>query len=368
MRTIGSLLLPAVLSLASACGGGGAGDDVPAPAADTPKGGERGAAAPGEAPATAPPGASPPATAPPPPSPAGTAVALHGALHVSGTAIVDAAGAPVALHGMSLFWSQWGSAFWNAKAVNSLAVDWKTTVVRAAMGVDNGGYLEAPAREKARVTAVVDEAISRGIYVIIDWHDHDADKHTDAAKAFFREMAGTYGATPNVIFEIWNEPVDVPWRTVKSYATTMLTEIRGRGATNVVIVGSPHWSQDVDVAAADPVADANVAYALHFYANTPAHRAPLRAKAATAIAAGRALFVSEWGASAADGGGGVDTVESALWLDFLRLHHIGWCNWSLFDKPEAASALLPGASPTGPWPAAALSASGTFVKAALLAP
>lgn len=319
----------------------------------------------GDVPA-APPSSSVPS--PPAPSPAGTPVATHGALHVAGTKIVDAQGAPVALRGMSLFWSQWGSAFWNASAVDTLATDWKVTVVRAAMGVDQGGYLQSAAAEKARVTTVVEAAIARGLYVIIDWHDHDAHLHLDAAKGFFDEMAGKYGASPNVLFEIWNEPIEVPWTTVKSYATTILSTIRGRGAKNVVIVGSPHWSQDVDAAAADPLADANTAYTLHFYANTPEHRAPLRAKATAAIAAGRALFVTEWGTSSADGNGAVNGGESRVWLDFLAAHDIGWCNWSLFDKPEAASALLPGASPTGPWADTALTPSGLFVKGALKTP
>lgn len=323
----------------------------------------------GEGEVTAPsPSSSPPAPGPSRPSPAGTPVATHGALRVAGTKIVDAQGSPIALRGMSLFWSQWGSAFWNAAAVDTLATDWKTTVVRAAMGVDQGGYLQSGAVEKARVTTVVEAAIARGLYVIVDWHDHDAHLHLDAAKAFFDEMAGTYGASPNVLFEIWNEPIEVPWSTVKSYATTILSTIRGRGAKNVVIVGSPHWSQDVDAAAAEPLADANTAYALHFYANTPAHRGPLRAKAMVAINAGRALFVTEWGTSSADGNGTVNATESQVWLDFLATNGIGWCNWSLFDKPEAASALVPGTLPTGPWSDSALTPSGTFVRDALRKP
>jgi aryl-phospho-beta-D-glucosidase BglC (GH1 family) len=31
-------------------------------------------------------------------------------------------------------------------------------------------------------------------------------------------MATKYGASPNVIFEIWNEPLGVSWESVKAYA------------------------------------------------------------------------------------------------------------------------------------------------------
>lgn len=300
--------------------------------------------------------------------PANTPVAAHGALHVAGGKIVDAQSTPIALRGMSLFWSQWGNAFWNAPVIGTLHTDWHATVVRAAMGVESGGYLEDATREKNRVITVVDAAIAEGIYVLVDWHDHNADQHEDAAKAFFAEMADRYGSSPNVVFEVWNEPVEVSWSTVKSYATDVVGVIRAHGATNLVVVGSPHWSQDVDIAASDPLADANVAYAIHFYANTPAHQAPLRAKADVALGKGVALFASEWGTVSSDGNGSVNESESQLWLDYLKGHQIGWCNWSLYDKPEAASALVQGASTSGPWNDDALTASGKFVKAALAKP
>jgi hypothetical protein len=43
----------------------------------------------------------------------------YGQLSVKGTQLVGQKGNPVALHGMSLFWSQWeeGSIFYNAKTV-----------------------------------------------------------------------------------------------------------------------------------------------------------------------------------------------------------------------------------------------------------
>lgn len=359
--------LVAALAALAACSGGA---DAPGGAAPSASAADGAAPAPGPG-VSADGGALPPGDAgavAEDAGPPGSPVAAHGALHVERGAIVDVRGTPVALRGMSLFWSQWGGAFWNAGAVATLRRDWGATVVRAAMGVEEGGYLADPAREKARVRTVVDAAIAEGLYVVVDWHDHAAHQHAAEARAFFEEMASAYGRTPNVIFEVWNEPVDVPWSTVKAYAETVTAAVRARGAANVVVVGSPHWSQDVDVAADDPVSDTNTAYAIHFYANTAAHQAPLRAKAEVALGKGLALFASEWGTSSADGNGAVNEAESKVWLDFLAQRGVGWCNWSLFDKPEAASALRPGASPTGPWGPEALTASGAFVKAALAPP
>jgi endoglucanase len=301
-----------------------------------------------------------------PAAPTGTIVAAHGRLQVAGSRIQDVHGVPIQLKGMSLFWSQWGGAFWNARVVDSLVDDWHATVIRAAMGVEQGGYLTNASTEEARVKVVVEAAIARGIYVIVDWHDHNATQHTEQAKAFFSKMADAYGQRPNVIFEIFNEPEYQSWADVKGYANAVIPAIREKAPKSLIIVGSPHWSQDVDLAAADPVADSNVAYALHFYAAT--HKNPLRDKATTALGKGLPLFVTEWGTPDASGGGSPDLVESQAWLDFLVANKVSWCNWSLFDKPEAASALVAGASVTGGWADTARTPSGRFVKSKIVAP
>jgi endoglucanase len=285
----------------------------------------------------------------------------HGALHVSGTHIVDDSGHPVQLRGMSLFWSQW-SSYYQANTVDQLADDWRAGIVRAALGVESDGYLDNPAENEAKVVTIVEQAIARGMYVVIDWHDSHALQHQSAASEFFTRMATKYGASPNVLFEIFNEPLDVEWSSVKSYAEAIIAAIRGAGAKNVVIVGTPNWSQDVDIAARDPItSDHDVAYTLHFYAAT--HKQALRAKAKTALDAGLPLFVTEWGTCASSGDGAVDESETKAWLDFLSQNQISWINWALNDKVEACSALAPSAGAQGPWIGGALTQSGALVKA-----
>jgi endoglucanase len=289
------------------------------------------------------------------------AVGAHGALRVVKNRVVDASGAAVQLRGMSLFWSQW-SNYYSATTVDQLADDWHATLVRAVLGVESGGYLEHPADNEAKVVAIVDRAIERGVYVIIDWHDHHASDHQAAALDFFTRMAKKYGSSPGVLFEIYNEPMKVEWPVVKTYAETVIGAIRGAGATNLVIVGTPNWSQDVDIAAASPISGyADVAYTLHFYAAT--HKQWLRDKATRALDAGLALFVTEWGVCEANGNGLLDEAETRTWVGFLAQNQISWANWSLNDKAETCSALAPGSSAKGPWSGSAVTASGTLVKA-----
>ena len=299
--------------------------------------------------------------------PKGSIVARHGQLRVEGSRIVDRNGRPVALHGMSLFWSQWMGQYYNAEAVKWLRDDWGCTVVRAAMAVEAGGYLRNPKREKQKVIEVVKAAIDLGIYVIVDWHDHNAHQHTREAKAFFAELAKAYGKHPNVIYETWNEPLNRhDWSTViKPYHEAVIPVIRAHDPDGLIVCGTQTWSQDVDKAARDPLKFGNVAYALHFYAAS--HKQSLRNKAAAALKSGAALMVTEWGTSEASGGGKLDYEETRKWLEFMDRHRLSWCNWSVADKRETSAALQPRASGKGGWPAGSLSPSGTLLRKELRA-
>eukprot|EP00441_Pelagodinium_beii_P027876 CAMPEP_0197655270 /NCGR_PEP_ID=MMETSP1338-20131121/39353_1 /TAXON_ID=43686 ORGANISM="Pelagodinium beii, Strain RCC1491" /NCGR_SAMPLE_ID=MMETSP1338 /ASSEMBLY_ACC=CAM_ASM_000754 /LENGTH=439 /DNA_ID=CAMNT_0043230891 /DNA_START=60 /DNA_END=1379 /DNA_ORIENTATION=+ len=298
-------------------------------------------------------------SAPPPDSP----VAEHGRLTVVGTKLLGEHGDPVQLRGMSLFWSQWGQAYWNEDVVDWLRTDWKISLLRAAMGVESGGYLENSEEEKRKLVQVVEAATRKGIYVIIDWHDHAALDHREEAKAFFAEMAQIYGHLPNVLFETFNEPLQVDWsQHLKPYHQEILATIR-QYSNNLVICGTPTWSQDVDRASEDQLEGENIAYTLHFYAST--HKGYLREKASTALQNGAALFVTEWGTCEASGDGSLDFVETQAWLDFLDEHHISDAAWAVNDKAEACSALMPGASSMGNWADADLTESGRWVRNSL---
>lgn len=302
------------------------------------------------------------------PSAAAGPVAEHGRLQVQGNRIVGTHGRPVSLAGASFGWSQWEAApFYNAGAVQWLGRDWQAGVVRAALGIHRAGYLSEPAENTARVTAVVDAAIAADLYVLIDWHDHHAHQHPDLAVAFFEQMARRYGHHPHVIYEIYNEPLrDADWtRDVKPYAERVIAAIRAIDPDNLIVVGTPNYSQNVDTATADPLVDGNVAYALHFYAAT--HKQGLRNKALVALRRGFALFVTEWGTCRADGAGGVDTASVQAWMDFLREHQLSHCNWGIFDKQETAASLRPGAAATGGWTEADLTPSGRIARAIMRA-
>ena len=303
-----------------------------------------------------------------------TPVGLHGQLSVSGTHLVDKDGVSVQLKGPSSMWLNWESKPYaeNKQGVQWMRDNWNATVIRAAMGIEPAGaYLSSPAKAKSQVQQIVNNAILLGMYVIIDWHEENAWQHQDQAIAFFTEMAQIYGDRPNVIYETYNEPVKADWSTViKPYHEAVVKAIRAVDPDNIIVLGTGNYSQQVDLAALDPVVGTNLMYTLHFYSCT--HKDSLRAAGNLALSKGAAIFVTEWGATLANGGtsGSLCLDEAQLWHDWMNKNGISWAAWkfdacqdlSCYFKTGAAAAV------TGNWTDAVLTGHGPFVRDRMLDP
>ena len=214
----------------------------------------------------------------------------------------------------------------------------------------------------AQVTTIVENAIDAGVYVIIDWHDHTAHEHQDQAVEFFSAMAEKYGEFPNVIYETFNEPQQISWGAeLKPYHEAVVAAIRRHDPDNIVILGTPTWSQRVDTAALDPVKGTNLMYTLHFYACDHT----LRTRAVDAMQAGAAIFVTEWGATKADGGVEGDLcLDNALaWTDWMRDLGISWTAWKLDNCGDLSCYFKnSGVSVDGGWTDDDLQGHGPFVR------
>lgn len=281
-------------------------------------------------------------------------------LSVHGSSLVNSSGEKVVLQGVSYGWHNWWPRFYNENTVSEFRGVWNCSVLRAAIGVEEpGGYLQNPAKAFECAYKIADAAIENQMYVIIDWHTHKLQ--TEAAVGFFKKAAERYKGIPNVLYEIYNEPVNDSWVEVKTYAETVISTIRAIDKDAVILVGSPHWDQDIHLAADNPIQGyENIMYTLHFYANT--HRADLRERAEYAINKGLPLFVSECAAMDADGNGEINKAEWALWREWLNRHAISWVAWSVTDKDETCSMLRPEAASTGKWIDNDLKNWGLFVK------
>lgn len=289
-------------------------------------------------------------------------VSENGWLTLKGTQLCNENGEPIVLHGMSSHGIQWFPQYTSKGAIQATA-DYGANLFRVAMYTAENGYISNPSAVKRTLYNAVDAAISLDMYVIIDWHilsDSNPNQYLNESKAFFKEVSEKYKDNPAVIYEICNEPNGgTNWDAIYQYASEVIPVIRANSPNSIILCGTPTWSQDVDVVAAKPLKFSNIMYTFHFYAGT--HGQNLRDKVERALKAGTPIFVSEWGTCDASGNGGADFAASKVWIAFLNKHNLSWANWSLCDKQESASALVPGASSSGGWTEKDLTASGKFV-------
>lgn len=269
-------------------------------------------------------------------------------LHVEGTALLNANGDTVVLNGPSLGWhSNWGR-FYNEGTIKALKEKWGANITRAAIGAHKSGdcvntYDADSANAVNLAMKVIDAAIANDMYVICDWHSHE--NTLENAKKFFTVITEKYGDSPNVLYEIWNEPLEIPWQEIKDYANELIPVIRKNAPNSVVIVGTPKWDQDVDVAAESPIELPNLLYSLHYYAGT--HKDWNRDKAEKAIAAGLPIIVSECGSMDHTGDGPIDYESWQQWMDFADKHNLSVLMWDIADKNETCSMIEATASDNG---------------------
>ncbi len=293
----------------------------------------------------------------------------HGALHVNGTNLVNAAGNTVQLKGFSTHGLAWFPQYVNAECFAELA-GWGANLARLAMYThENGGYCTDGNQQELRDLLVrgVQYAADADMYCIVDWHvlqDLNPNVYLGQAKEFWEWASGQFASAKNVIFEICNEPNgSTTWADVKSYAETILPIIRKNAPTTPVLVGNPTWCQQPDLAAADPLDDENVMYTLHFYAGT--HKDDLRSKLRSVVEGGTPVFVSEYGICDASGNGALDLDSANAWVALMNQLNVSYACWNLSNKAESSSFIASSCNKTAGFDDADLTPCGKWLKGML---
>ncbi|MCL2329053.1 MAG: cellulase family glycosylhydrolase, partial [Bacteroidetes bacterium] len=264
---------------------------------------------------------------------------------------------PVQVKGVSFGWNMYpeSAPYFTANMVGAMVNSMKAEIVRAPMSTKsdqwNNAYDKDPTGLTNRSNVVIDAAIANGVYVIIDWHSHQAETEKTNAIKYFGDMAKKYGDKPHVIFEIYNEPLAQDWNTIRAYAVDVIAEIR-KYSNNLILVGTQGYSQMIGAPADNKINDPNVAYVLHFYAHshdmntwTAYGSSQFNTQITKALNAKLPIFVSEWGTTHSDGGqqsaGNFNTHnagKSDTWMKWCDDNQISWCAWEISNKASAKSA------------------------------
>lgn len=124
-----------------------------------------------------------------------------------------------------------------------------------------------------RLDAVVREAQSAGLGVVLDEHDFSAcAKNVPACRvklaAFWSQVAPRYRTAPrNVAFELLNEPHEaLDAETWNDFYPAILKVVRASNPTRIVVIGPTRWNNFRELPTLRlPADDRNIMVAFHYY-------------------------------------------------------------------------------------------------------
>jgi endoglucanase len=306
--------------------------------------------------------------------------------YVNGNTVCTAAGRPHLFHGVdrpSLEWLSTGDGL--SLADFELMRGWNANVVRIALNQDfwlQGSSLYDPEYAR-RVADAVGWAEAAGLDVILDLHWSDAGVLGSCAPeagcqqkmpdqnslAFWSQLAAHFGGDGRVLFELYNEPHDVPWEVWQSGGDTgdgwqavgmqqLYDAVRATGAENLVVIGGLNWAYDLSGVPSHRIQGHDIVYATHPYSNPASPGRPPGdwSRAWGSLAHTDPVVVTEFG-SLADPTCATD--YGAQVMHYADTHFAGWTAWAWFPGGCEFPALIEDWDGTP-------SPSGALVKAALL--
>jgi len=267
-------------------------------------------------------------------------------LHVDGNQIKDPQGNLVVLRGVAfpdlgeLEFTEGGIRQMIDRVTNPVepaggcSPSFEARVVRLAVSPPDGDahtpkqYTPGTDYYDTLLRPTVDYLKQKGLYAIIDWHYiADTTAHQSTTSAFWTEMAPKFANDSNVLFELYNEPINGGnWQTVKPDMQVWHDIVRQAAPRNLILVGSANWDQLVAAATADPVQGHDLVFVAHMY---PDHWKQVSLRQLIASAAKRfPIAITEWGFDSTAGilGGSIDDY-GAPFRDFVRELNISWTAW-----------------------------------------
>jgi hypothetical protein len=278
-----------------------------------------------------------------------------GGYYVNGNTVCTADGRSHLFHGVDRPSLEWSKAGQNLSAADFLLMaSWKANVVRIALNQDFWlvGSTYYDDTYPGRVDSAVAWAEAAGMDVILDLHWSDQGtlgSCSPTAKGgcqqltadmnsltFWSQVAARYKNDGRVLFELYNEPHDVPWPVWQSGGKTsdgwtavgmqqLYKAVRDSGADNLVIVGGLNWAYDLSSVPTYRVSGYNILYATHPYNDSV--RSPQSWTPSWGfLTKTDAVIVSEFG----DRTGSCDTTYDSQLIAYADLHAASWTVWAWF--------------------------------------
>jgi endoglucanase len=297
------------------------------------------------------------------------AITAPGGYYTNGRTVCTAAGEKHLFRGVarpSLEWSASGDKI-SAADFQAMA-SWKANVVRIALNQDF--WLSGAALYNSSYETVIDGAVkaaeAAGLDVILDLHWSDEgnlavpvagktqDSNTNSnqqpmadvnSQEFWKEVATKYKGDGHVLFELYNEPHNVPWAMwlnggMTTYQVVGMQQlyktVRDTGANNIVIAGGLGFAFDLSgLSVSDNrIQGYNIMYASHPY--KPQDAQPRWEGSFGYLATGdiAPVITTEFGDTTKPSAQMATATCTGQWnsdlIDFNTAHDISWTAWAWY--------------------------------------
>lgn len=208
-------------------------------------------------------------------------------LHLEGRALVNASGAEVRLRGLNVCSFEFDAtgATWRLEPDGGSALldvlaepqRWNVNVVRVP--VNQEWFLSDEAYVR-RVEQVIDAAAMRNVYVLLDVQWERGMKtepyqlnilkeptfgEGNTTEAFWFAASGRFANRTNLLFDLINEPHDVPFVRLHLSFQRLIDRLGRRAPDTLIVAGGPDWAHSVRSYRDRPLTGGRVLYSAHEY-------------------------------------------------------------------------------------------------------
>lgn len=204
------------------------------------------------------------------------------------------------------------------------------------------GYNQVPGYIKETMDQIIEWCVELGLYVIVDFHvlgNDDVNAYIDNAIDFFTYFTTKYANTPNVLYEVLNEPHKHTIAQVKDYLDTVVPIIRTNVVTPVIILGRTAYSESLpDIWAWMQANDYDDLFlSSHTYTGSDNALPNYQSYWTSDIP----LFISEWGNCELTGYGDRNDERAVDLIDWWNQEQIPHAVWKFADRESTSSLLNP---------------------------
>ena len=271
----------------------------------------------------------------------------HGKLYKNGKYLVDLEGKPVEIRGIGTHHLLQFKNLHTKECLETLkyygincirlSAYLKTQLFSASNNEFATGYIDAISETRAHIEEIVNYCTELGLYVILDWHMHAtksyADMYETEAIDFFTYFSAKYKDTPNVFYELANEPYSITTAELITFISKVRPVILANNPKAIMLCGNakegiePFYTKLVQAGYTD------IFVCPHSYGES------VKVNYNRWFNSGFPLFVSEWGNSNGYGDGEGNDAATTDLLAWLHETGVGTCFWKYTDQTMTTSIL-----------------------------